>query len=118
MFIDALRCVLVAMRLIQRPHFIQKVVYCHPSPNELSPGDLVIVMNGAKAKWACFLCPGGCGNRFQLSLNISARPSWRVSTDWLRRPTVYPSIRQLNACQGHFWIRSGSVEWCPDSGHR
>ncbi|WP_206431681.1 DUF6527 family protein, partial [Sphingomonas koreensis] len=35
--------------------------------------------------------------------------------DWLCRPSITPSINQLNACGCHFWIKDGAVEWCRDS---
>lgn len=41
-----------------------------------------------------------------------------VHLDWLRRPSVTPSVRQLNDCGCHFWIKSGRIQWCSDSGPR
>ncbi|WP_244216485.1 DUF6527 family protein [Herbaspirillum rubrisubalbicans] len=90
----------------------------HPSPSDLKPGVLVVVRGGGQKKWACFQCPGGCGNRFQLSLNQTRRPNWVIEHDWLGRPSVSPSIHQRDACHAHFWIRGGRITWCPDSGHQ
>lgn len=113
-----LREALVALRLIPRPDLSVRVAADHPSPDDLVPGRLVVVRDGARSKWACLRCPGGCGERIQLSLHPTRRPRWSVRLDWLRRPTVEPSVRQTNACRCHFWIRDGRVEWCADSAHR
>jgi hypothetical protein len=51
-----------------------------------------------------------------LSLNQARHPCWAASIDRLGRPTLHPSVRQLNECKCHFWIREGTVHWCTDSG--
>jgi hypothetical protein len=84
----------------------------HPGQQPLLSGEIVVVKDGPIEKWACFDCPGGCGERLSLSLNRDRRPSWRVTVDWLSRPTITPSVQQLNACGCHFWVKSGSIEWC------
>lgn len=87
----------------------------HPSPEELVQGVFVVVKDAQHDKWACFRCPGGCGQKVQLSLSNQRSPRWRVKLDYLDRPTVSPSVRMTNHCGCHFWIRDGLVEWCPDS---
>lgn len=109
--------VLVLLRLIRRPNFVVRILDSHPAFHEILPGVIVVVADGERPKWACFFCPGGCGNKFQLSLNPSKRPRWEVTLDWLNRPSIYPSVHQKNSCCAHFWIRKGHVEWCQDSGH-
>ncbi len=54
----------------------------------------------------------------QLSLMQNRRPSWDVTIDSLDRPTVSPSVRQLEGSYAHFWIKKGSVEWCGDTGRK
>ena len=103
---------------IKPPVFISEVVSQHPTPDSLEEGKLVIVKNGRLKKWACFRCPGGCGLKIMLSLSPNRSPRWRVKSDWLGRPSIKPSIRQLNDCGCHFWIRRGGVEWCLDSKRR
>lgn len=100
------------------PDLVARVRETHPPPAELVDGRLVVVKDGELEKALCFRCPGGCGQKIVLSLLASRVLRWRVRLDWLRRPTVEPSVRQLNACQCHFWIRCGRVEWCGDSGQR
>lgn len=90
----------------------------HPSMDELSDGRLYIVRDGNIDKWACLRCPGGCGQKIQLSLNQKRRPRWTAHLDWLGRPTVSPSVHQTNECRCHFWLRKGRVDWCRDSGHQ
>ncbi|WP_368040676.1 DUF6527 family protein [Roseicella sp. DB1501] len=90
----------------------------HPTPEELPAGRLVVVEDGGRQKWVCFRCPGGCGARLQLSLNPTRRPRWGVSLDWLRRPSISPSVHQTNACRCHFWVKQGAIDWCRDTGTR
>jgi hypothetical protein len=110
--------VLAWLGLIAKPRFLARYRATHPSPAELTVYELAIVRSGNFTKWACFLCPCGCGQKIALSLAQDRRPSWRVSVDWLGRPTVAPSVWQTDGCYSHFWIKRGSVEWCPGTGHR
>lgn len=118
MWRDIARRALVATGIIPRPDLVARVMDRHPTPGDLQPGVLVVVQDGDLAKWACLRCPGGCGEKLQLSLNTSRRPRWAVSLDRLHRPSVSPSVHQLNDCHCHFWIKGGTVEWCADSGRR
>jgi hypothetical protein len=86
----------------------------YPNPTTLHKGDVVIVSNDGVNKWACLLCPGGCGAYITLSLNRARKPSWRIRVDFWGRPTIEPSIRQTNDCGCHFFIRAGRIEWCKD----
>lgn len=115
MWRDMLRDVLVWVNVIERPAFTVRYVARHPSPSQVRDGEIVVVQGGEHAKWACFRCPGGCENRFQLSLNPKLRPRWAVTTDWLNRPSVEPSVLQTTGCRAHFWVRHGRVQWCKDS---
>ncbi len=74
--------------------------------------EFIVVRDGGVSKWVTFRCPGGCGERIDLSLNPLQRPRWKVTMDWWRRPTVVPSIHQRNTCGCHFWIKKGNVDWC------
>lgn len=109
--------VLVSLRLVKRPELVGRIVNRYPTPDELRNDELVVVQDGDRQKWACLLCPGGCGEKLQLTLVPYRKPRWLVRLDWLRRPSITPSVRQLNDCQCHFWIKGGKVHWCRDSGH-
>ena len=98
-------------RLIPRPELIAEVTALHPAPNEMIDGVMLVVQDKALQKWACLRCPGGCGERIQLSLSERRRPRWSVTVDAIGRPTVSPSVHVLNDCRCHFWIRRGSVDW-------
>jgi hypothetical protein len=72
---------------------------------------MLVVQDGVLQKWACLRCPGGCGERIQLSLNEKRRPRWSVTIDALGRPSVSPSVNVLNDCRCHFWIKRGGIDW-------
>jgi hypothetical protein len=107
---------LAALGLIPRPRFRARASQTNPPVSELGERDFVVVRSGDFLKWACFRCPCGCGEKISLSLAANRRPSWRVTTDWLSRPTVEPSVWQTAGCHSHFWIRKGAVQWCPGTG--
>jgi hypothetical protein len=108
------RQVLVLTRVIPPPEVLASVVGRHPAPQQLVPELLVVVIDNGHPKWACLRCPCGCGDKIQLSLNPRRRPRWSVRIDWLNRPTLEPSIHQLDGCRSHFWMRSGRIIWCKD----
>ncbi len=115
---NLIRQILVWLRFIPKPDFDTQRVLTHPNPENIRLGQITVVGDSKYQKWACFRCPGGCGESILLSLNQNRHPYWKVTLDWLGRPTLYPSIRQLNECRCHFWVRQGIVEWCPDSGQK
>jgi len=83
-----------------------------PTGVTIPSGELLVVRDGPVEKWACLSCPGGCGKNISLSLNPTRRPRWSVVSDFWRRPTVKPSVHQLNDCGCHFWINDGRIDWC------
>jgi len=112
------RFILARLGWVQPPVFISRVMPHHPSPNQLPEGVVVVVKDEEHEKWACLRCPGGCGEKIQLSLNPQRRPRWSVVQNRLDRPTITPSIRMTNKCACHFWVREGKVKWCADSGRK
>jgi len=112
------RNLLRRLRLIPQTDLAAEVQPLHPVPEQLGSKNLVVVRDDDQEKWVCFRCPGGCGEKIMLNLSASRLPRWKVEVDWLGRPTVSPSVRQVNACGCHFRIRKGSVYWCRDSGDR
>jgi Family of unknown function (DUF6527) len=96
-----------------RADLLTRVADRVPADMEIKSGELVVVETDGFRKWACLKCPGGCGVKISLSLNPNRRPRWRVSADWFARPSIEPSVHQMNACRCHFWVRRGRVEWCP-----
>lgn len=97
-----------------RADLLTRVAARMPIDSEIGAGELVVVESGGLRKWACMKCPGGCGTKISLSLNADHRPRWRVVQDWFGRPSIEPSVHQINACRCHFWVRGGRIEWCPD----
>src|SRR5882672_322779 len=98
-------------RLVPRPEMVARVTALHPSPSAMIDGVMLVVRDHGLHKWACMRCPGGCGERIQLSLSAKRRPRWSVTIDAIGRPTVTPSVNVLNDCQCHFWIRRGAIDW-------
>lgn len=109
---------LVALRLVRRPDLTTILVADHPEPDAMQPGVIYIVGGTGYRKWAYFRCPADDEEIIQLSLMRERRPRWTITADWLGRPTINPSVRQLDGSYAHFWVRNGHVDWCPDSGHQ
>lgn len=116
MLVRILRFILAWLGIIPRPDQLARISTNYPSGDELPPGRFILVQGGGADKWACFRCPGGCGERIDLPLVPNRSPRWRVHVDRLGRPSVEPSVRQLEGCRCHFWISKGQVRWCEDSG--
>lgn len=113
----ALACkILVALRLIPRPAYMARLVSDHPDPGAMADGQIYVVGGWGYSKWAYFRCPVDREEIVQLSLMSERRPHWTIAVDWLGRPTIHPSVRQLDGSYAHFWIRKGTVVWCGDSG--
>lgn len=105
-----------ALGLIRRPELIGMVVSDHPAPEAMAPGTIYIVGGPGYQKWAVFRCPRHEDEIIQLSLMPNRRPRWTVTLDFLERPTIHPSVRQLDGPYAHFWVKAGCVEWCADTG--
>jgi hypothetical protein len=91
---------------------LAEITPAFPAGAEIPHGKLLVVRDGQIDKWLCLSCPGGCGMTISLSLNPNRRPRWNVIRDSWCRPTVQPSVHQLNDCGCHFWIKQGQVDWC------
>jgi len=94
-----------------RPEFLTIEVEEVPDDSDLRGGLVFHEVRDGYAKWAHLRCPK-CSEHIQLPL--AGKPSWRIEYDWLRRPTISPSIWQTGSCGAHFFIRRGQVVWCVD----
>lgn len=112
----ALVSLLSWLRLIRQPELLSTRAEEMPPRELLEAGQLVIVGPTEAPKWITFQCPSGCGVPLLLSLSPNRRPRWSVTTDWLGRPSVKPSVHRPDGCKCHFWIQRGNVIWCEDSG--
>lgn len=108
--------VLVWLRFIRKPDLILCMVANHPTPEAMKPGILYVVGGKGFMKWAYFRCPARPDELIQLSLQPNRRPRWQVAADSWGRPTITPSVRQLEGSYAHFWVRNGQVDWCADTG--
>ena len=116
MLSDLCRVVLIRLGFIPKPAYLARPVGTHLSPKDVVSGWVYVVGGPGYQKWAYFRCPTGSGEIIQLSLMPNRRPRWQVSVDWLKRPTIHPSVRQLEGSYAHFWMRRGTIDWCTDSG--
>lgn len=118
MLADLCRVALVRFGFIPKPEYLARMVGAHPTPEDVAPGWVYVVGGPGYQKWAYFLCPTGSGEIIQLSLMSNHRPRWQVNVDWFKRPTIDPSVRQLEGSYAHFWLRKGTIDWCPDTGQK
>lgn len=107
-----LRFLLGWLRIISKQGFSTKFVSSHPSNDAVKNDQIWIIRDRKLMKWGRLRCPCGCEEIILLSLSSSRSPRWQVSLDWLGRPSISPSVRRLDGCRSHFWIRSGKVDWC------
>ena len=118
MLADFCRAALVRLRIIPKPAYLARLINKHPSPEDMAQGWVYVVGGRDYQKWAYFFCPTASSEIIQLSLMPNRRPRWRVNIDWLKRPTIHPSVRQLEGSYAHFWLRKGTIDWCADTGRR
>lgn len=111
-----LRKVLVAGRIIAPPAMTIKILDRHPEPQELRPGQMIVMVSDGKPKYAYFKCPGNCGGHVQLSLDLLHRPRWSVRADFLARPTISPAVFRHRGCGAHFALRHGQIDWLDSTG--
>lgn len=83
-------------------------------PEELDHRLLYLVGENGYLWFAAMLCPCGCGDTLHMSLDTSARPSWRISIHRDGSATLYPSIWRRVGCASHFFLRRGRIRWCDD----
>lgn len=112
------REILIWLGVIPKPAYLARIVDMHPAPENIAPDWVYVVGGSDYQKWACFRCPTGSGEVIQLSLMHNRRPHWQVKVDWLGRPTIHLSVRQLESSFAHFWLRKGTISWCPDTGRK
>jgi hypothetical protein len=93
---------------MRRPAYLVAIADGRPSASGL-PGDvLVLEVRNGHLKWAHLICPK-CGD--QIELPMAGRGHWSARVDWLRRPTLSPSIWEKASCGAHFFIRKGDIRW-------
>jgi hypothetical protein len=109
---------LIWLRIVPKPDLLARIAAEHPEPGGIEPGLIYIVGGAGYAKWAYFRCPSDHGEIIQLSLMAGRHPRWEIKIDWLGRPTIEPSVRQLDGSYAHFWVRKGRVDWCADTGRK
>jgi hypothetical protein len=77
----------------------------HYMPKDLKPGILYV---SEEFEIAIHLCACGCGSKIKTPLGVT---EWSVR-ETNSGPTLRPSVGNWQeACQSHYWISSGEVEW-------
>lgn len=116
-FKQLLRRFLIAIRVKQCAAFELQWRKDHPKAEELQKGQLIVVgVSNQYQKWAYFKCPCGCGDQLRLNLSSKDSPSWKVDVSDDGVASIHPSVRQVNGCYSHFWLKQGSIDWCKDTG--
>jgi hypothetical protein len=95
--------------LWKRPDFLAQDRSDAPSDVELRQGLLIREVRGGYPKWAHFFCPK-CSEGIHIP--IAGPDRWTLTIDFLRRPTLSPSIWQTGSCGAHFFLRHGQILWC------
>jgi hypothetical protein len=88
-----------------------EIIADNPNPDLLKDDIVYVVGKDPYVKWAYLKCPSKCGDIIMLSLIKANRPSWVIKQDKIGRPTISPSIRKLDGCKSHFWIKKGKLIW-------
>lgn len=76
------------------------------------PGDIVLF----KTPYFGFACPCGCGRHYSIPLEGAPNAKGWAWDQNRQKPTLAPSIRQLNGCRWHGHLKGGVWEPCGDSG--
>lgn len=69
---DVVRQLLIWLRFIRQPDLSARIVPTHPAPENIKPGEILVVGDAEYQKWACFRCPGGCGESMHAVLESKA----------------------------------------------
>jgi hypothetical protein len=104
-----------SLRLFRRPKYLAKEVPESPSSEELQAHLIFLEVRGGFLKWAHMSCPK-CSDHIQLPL--AGKDRWKLKFDFLRRPTLAPSIWETQSCGAHFFIRKGEILWCNEARHQ
>jgi hypothetical protein len=102
--------------IFQRPRLLAVFVAECPDADEMTSSLLMVEKRDGHLKWAHLQCPR-CGDHIQLPL--AGRERWSIAIDFLRRPTLAPSVWENKACGAHFFVRKGDTRWFTqhESGH-
>lgn len=95
-------------RIWTRPDLLATEVADSPEDDELAKGVLFLERREGHPKWVHFRCPA-CPERIQVP--VAGPKGWTVTVDWLRRPSLTPSVWQTGGCGAHFFVQQGQIVW-------
>ncbi len=81
-------------------------------PDVMKRFTLYLATGGENLRAAALICPCGCAEVIELNLLTAVRPRWEVIEHPKGLVSLSPSVRRLEGCRSHFWIRRGQVYWC------
>jgi hypothetical protein len=87
-----------------------EIIQDNPLLDSLEDNVIYVVMKNLP-RWVYLKCPCGCKEVIMLSLDRNQFPSWTVKQDKFGRATLMPSIRKLDGCKSHFFIKKGKLIW-------
>ena len=108
---SALVRVLLRLPFMRSTRYYAEAVAETPSPAEMRSDRLLFEVRDGHLKWAHLVCPK-CAAQIQLPL--AGKQRWTLKVDFLRRPTLSPSIWEIQSCGAHFFVRKGRIAWCAE----
>jgi hypothetical protein len=104
---------LARLRVWRRPDLLTLDVSDAPDDDELLSSVLAREVRDGYPKWAHFLCMR-CGEHIRIP--VAGPQGWALTVDWLRRPTLSPSVWQTGSCGAHFFLQRGRIIPCGREG--
>ncbi|MCY3883802.1 MAG: DUF6527 family protein [Gammaproteobacteria bacterium] len=80
-------------------------------PLQLVPKRVYLVGSQNHPWCIALLCPCGCGETIQLSLIVGDSPTWQAQRHFSGSVSLRPSIRRIQGCRSHFFLRRGHINW-------
>jgi hypothetical protein len=101
-----------AWRWLRRRNRFTKVVMVDSMDGlPMRLGSSLYVVGGSQPKWIVMSCPCGCGERIDVNLMRTRRPTWQLSLQG-GQVSLHPSLWvPKERCGSHFIIRNSRITW-------
>jgi hypothetical protein len=100
------------LNIFRRKAELFKSLRVEDFPDSMKRFTIYLASGGENIRAAGLVCPCGCGEVIELNLLASVRPCWQVIEHPKGLVSLSPSVRRMNGCRSHFWIRNGQINWC------
>jgi hypothetical protein len=98
-------------RLRRRNRFTRVVMVDSMDSLPKRLGSSLYVVGGAHPKWVVVSCPCGCGERIDVNLMRTRRPTWQLSLE-SDQVSLHPSLWvPKERCGSHFIVRKNRIDW-------